>query len=361
MFWDFSGDRQKMFRAILSAKTGYLALFICVLFFLSGCIPAGSANTDFFLPSVPKQILPKNTSPVTSVKVNLPRAEQNQKTQIEAVEATQPKIAPTSLPTASPIPSQGTTNRDSSQPIVVISSSPPSVAPAAGGNGVFPSPIPQATLPPPGLHIITGVFIQGQNIMGASAPAALHANYLGKVIQLSIQGYFYLGAAQPEDVDVYLDNDIETNTLSVSNNRIEASFNTANIPDLYLVGSSHTLTLDLPGQTLKVEIRVGAPDVTVPLAPQIQQIEVVRDEFDEVEYLQIKGTNLMYNPNFAQVKVNQEVVSIIQAGLEENEQEQEEFIMLIDPPQNSELTKNTKYSFSYTTPFGVAFQEFVAN
>ncbi len=358
MFVKFSGDRN-VYGAVLSAKTGFVALLLCLLFFLSACVPVASTKTDFFLPSVPvKLAIPAKIAPVASVQVNLSRPE---RTQIETVAPNLPKIVPTSVPTASPTVSQPTTNRDSSQPIVIISSSPPSVVPAAGGSVVSPTPVPQATLPPPGLRLITGVFIQGQNIMGASAPAALHANYLGKVIQLDIQGHFYLGTAQPEDVDVYIDNDIETNTLSVSNNRIEASFNTANIPDLYLVGSSHTLTLDLPDHTLKVEIRVGAPELTVPLAPQIQQIEVVRDEFDEVEYIQIKGTHLMYNPNFAQVKINQEVVSILQAGLEENEQEQEEFIMLIDPPQNSELTKNTRHSFSYTTPFGVAFQEFVAN
>ncbi|PKL76809.1 MAG: hypothetical protein CVV27_08360, partial [Candidatus Melainabacteria bacterium HGW-Melainabacteria-1] len=152
--------------------------------------------------------------------------------------------------------------------------------------------------------------------MSSSGSEGIRANYFGKSVTLVIAGNF--GNPVMEQVQITLDHGIPLTPTQVSAARIEARFDTRNLPDLYLVGGSHLLSLYVGEQLYQVNVRVAAPEVAATLTPVIQSIEVIKDASDTPVALKISGLNFTQNVNFAQCKLNNEVVPILDSSLDQS-------------------------------------------
>ncbi len=270
---------------------------------------------------------------------------------LPAAARTLPIVTPAPLASPPVSTASGTSSNNAflRSPSVSGSSAPTPSATGPGGSGANPV---APTQPPPGLLLITGVFVDGQNITGVSAPGAVQANYSGKEIRFKINGYFPEDATL-ETTEIFLNNEIFLTPDSVGRNEIQAHMNTRHIPDLYLVGNSHTLSVAFLEQTLKVQIRVGPPEQGADLSPVISNAELQMNEEGQPEYLAVDGLHLMLNPFFAQAQIDNKPVEILQSGVEDGE-----FWMDLALPEDEEIFANTSHTLKYQTPFGVVFYNF---
>ncbi|PIQ25464.1 hypothetical protein COW36_20685 [bacterium (Candidatus Blackallbacteria) CG17_big_fil_post_rev_8_21_14_2_50_48_46] len=186
--------------------------------------------------------------------------------------------------------------------------------------------------------------------MGPEALGAIQANYSGKEIVLTLTGFF---PGVLSNTEVYLDNEISLELVSSSQTEIQARFNTRNIPDLYLVGNQHTLSVFLPSQTLKVQVRVGPPEQSQNLAPQILSVSVQRDSENQPENILIKGQNLMLNSLFAQVTLDGQILETFESGFEEQDTR-----LLLGLPEDGDFSPGMSHRLSYISPFGISIYEF---
>lgn len=241
-------------------------------------------------------------------------------------------------PTASPNPAApSNTNRSYS-----------SSSGGGGGSNAVPTP------PPGGNPYLDDVIWIGQGSIKPEVqtqPVGIKAQYAGKSISLRLTGYFYNPV--PESVFITLDHQIPLEPTSVSNTRIDAQFNTAFIPDLYLVGSQHLLSIQVGDEVLHTNIRVETPDSTQNLSPQIQKVTVIEDEEGYPQQLKITGHHFMRNPNFAQCKIDQAEAPIL-----ESHHDGTEAVLTVLITDSEAFLNQSQHQISYHTPFGLTIHYF---
>lgn len=277
---------------------------------------APPARTSSTASAGAKASTPVNTSPPLSAEVDAPQ--------------------PTPTPAAS-----------ASAPLV-------SAASFSGGSGGNATPVPTATLPPNGKPYLDDVIWIGQGSIKPDVqtqPIGIKARYTGKSITLRLTGYFY--APQAESVFLTLDHQIPLNPIFVSNTRIDAQFDTALIPDLYLVGSQHLLSIQVGDEILQTNLRVAEPDTPQLLSPQIQSVTVMRDEEGHPQQLKVTGQHFMRNPNFAQCNIDQTEAPIL-----ESTHDGTQAVLTVLIADSDAFAAQGQHQISYHTPFGLAIHYF---
>lgn len=277
--------------------------------------------------------------------------------------SSQPLVVNSPSPTVAisvvPLPSG---NPSSPLPALLPSASPSPIASvgnntwgssSSGGGGAGGQPVAQATVPPNGQPVLDDLrLVNGGSVLGADAADAIIPNFHGKVVRLEASGYFFVGAGDP--VRLVMDNGIVWEVTSISQTRIEARLETAYIADLYLTGP-HKFVLELPLATLQYQVRVGTPELELFLQPEILSVTVVRNESQTPVQLEVKGRQLMLNPNFAQVKINGEIVSVLETAAASDGSQT---LQVALPSDVSVFAENNHHVLSYQTPMGLTVHYF---
>jgi len=187
----------------------------------------------------------------------------------------------------------------------------------------------------------------GPSVLGNQAPGALRADYTGGQITLHAIGYFF--DPLPQDVSLRLNNSLDFSLTTASNHVLTFSMSTEKIPDLYLEGP-HWLKLQVGNTVLEDQLRVGAPITQVNLFPSLASAELVSAASGHT-VLQVVGSHLMLNPRFAQARIDDQVVPVLQVQLQG-----EQAMMQVQLPEN--FSAQGSHELIYSTSFGVAFQTF---
>lgn len=253
----------------------------------------------------------------------------------------------------------------------------PSAQPSSGGSGegsggpfitptatptphpeLFPVILPQATSPPApqptaqplsappedGRSVINEVMWTDsqQSVLGVNAPTAISSNYWGKKVELVIGGYFFLpGGLPPEDMHIFLDGHIPIEIGQVTPFEIQAHFDTGYIPDFYLIGP-HQLTVEIAGEEVFTQVLFGEPEDEATLIPEIRVFR------EAGQYLEIKGTNLMFNPGFSQLYLNGDLMAVDMYF------EGKEVVLRFKKPAG--FNALSTHDLRYFSPFGTSFR-----
>lgn len=269
-----------------------------------------------------------------------------------------PTLVEQPIPTASPTPTQpahtgsaaGSSSGGSSgsggsggPPASSAPANPPTPTPT-------PLPIPTPTAPPDGVPVIHDLRLpDGPSVLGNSAPGALRADYTGGQISLQAIGYFFDPLAQ--DVSLRLNNSLDFSLQEASNYVLHFGLDTGQIPDLYLEGP-HWIRLQVGSTVIEDQLRVGAAITPAHLYPALLSAALVSST-DGQTVLEVVGTHLMRNPRFAQARINDQVVPVLQVW---PTAQQNQALMHVRLPDN--FTASGSHDLTYSSPFGTAFYRF---
>lgn len=183
---------------------------------------------------------------------------------------------------------------------------------------------------------ITRVFTQDGSII-------LHPNYTGEEIQLTIVGNFE-GISRSSEIELVLDNAIKLRVASSSENEIIAFLPQKGIPDLYLTGT-HKLEARFNNQVARFELEIGPPERPYPISPKIDFIDLEYSSDFRPIALKIQGSDLMLNPFFAQIKLDDAVLNIFSTEISS-----EFTVVRVTLPNDFDAKKD--YGLVYSSPFG---------
>ena len=214
-----------------------------------------------------------------------------------------------------------------------------------------------------------------ESVSGTEAPAAIHPDFAGQEIQLTLKGHFedrwrplplrdFLFTLDPELLQetfvglqprarVLLDNSILLQVDSVSADEIQATLNTERVPDLYLKGL-HRISVEYGQYYSDGLIQIGDPEPVEDLQPRIDSVEVLRDRRGTPLHLRLSGDNFMVFPKFSYALIDGEFGFGYQTEVLRNGG-METVVHIPDPEHFDDLET---HSVIYATPFGVDFQEF---
>ncbi|MGE3725020.1 MAG: hypothetical protein AB7I41_05690 [Candidatus Sericytochromatia bacterium] len=231
---------------------------------------------------------------------------------------------------------------------------------------------------------ITDVWLNGQSIQGPNAPSLLRPEWDGQPLELVLKGQFenkkdkdlklkaflftleptvLLRSMAPNENEptarILLDDAILLTPLSVSGTEIRVKLPQEGLPDLFLRGL-HKLTLIKNHFYFDTQIKVGEPLAAPPtgaLQPQIQSIEVVRNNKGQPRFLRCTGSGLMLMPKFSYAQVDSEFAFGYQSQIVQNEATRE-YETLIHIPDPDSFDLNAQHTLTYATPFGTTFKQF---
>ncbi len=338
------------FRAFFQVKRLYLyrhkIVLISLIWILVACSPSSIQPSQPLLiplqPSLSKaSVVPKaELSPPSRAPVNASTQPLSPTSDVQVPQTQLKPLLTTSHPINTPIYETGI------------------VTGGGGGNGGGASiteiilPIPLATVPPLRQPVLDDVLLRdGESIQMPLGTDDIQANYFGKSIHLNLKGYFF---DPPTDtVRAYLDNTIALRIVQVSNQVISVDVDTAYLPDLYLVGSSHMLTLHVGDQVFKVNVRVGQPEIRVNLTPTIQTVEVLKNVSQQPVQLKVTGSHFTQNPNFSYCKLDDVRAEIVSSQIVNGQS-----VMVLKIPDSVAFSAQNSHRLSYETPFGLALKLF---
>lgn len=232
---------------------------------------------------------------------------------------------------------------------------------------------------------IQDVWLNGQSIQGAQAPASLRQDWEGPPLELVLKGRFedkkdrnlnlksfrftlepsvLLRAMAPNETQpasrVLLDDAILLTPVAVSSTEIRVQLPQAGLGELLLKGL-HKITLIHNRYYSDTLIQVGDP-LSVPpqgvLTPQMESIEVVRNDKGQPRFLRCTGPGLhMTQGKWAYSLVDEEFAFVYQSQIVtgENGREYETLIHIPDPDS---FDLNAKHTLVYATPFGNTLKQF---
>ncbi len=223
-----------------------------------------------------------------------------------------------------------------------------------------------------------------QSIMSENStepPAFISSKLSGKDIEIVVTGTFKalrklklsqttftLEPPMIHQSFAYNDNDPKVRLLlndaclftitSISETEIRATLNTRSILDLYLLGKSHKVTLVAFDYFTDTLIKVDEPEETdVKLFPQIDNVEVIKDNKNIPQFVKLTGKNFMLNPKFSYSTIDKKfVLGYLTNILALDESDKHEALIHIPEPKKFNLS--IKHTLIYSTPFGTAFKEF---
>ncbi len=231
---------------------------------------------------------------------------------------------------------------------------------------------------------IQDVWLNGQSIQGSQAPSSLKPEWEGEPLELRITGQFenkrekelnlkaflftldpsiLLRSMAPNETEpaarVLLNDAILLTPVSVSGSEIRVKLPQEGIPDLFLKGL-HKLTLIKNRFYFDTQIKVGDPLMAPPessLQPQIQHIEVVRNNKGQPRFLRCIGSGIMMGPKFSYAQLDGDFAFGYQSQMISSETGKiSETLIHIPDPTSFEL--NAQHTLSYSTPFGSNFKQF---
>lgn len=213
------------------------------------------------------------------------------------------------------------------------------------------------------------------SIMGPTATTAIEPDYAGKVIELTLTGTFkeakkdlllknFLFTLEPPLVQqtfvgkepkdrVLLDESILLEPVLVSGAEIKVKLNTQSVPDLYLKGL-HKISVEHGNWYTDVLIRVGEPAPVENLQPQIDSVEILRDDKGLAQHLKLTGQNFMIYPKFSYALIDGEFGFGYQTEVTADGQ----FETIVHVPNPSTFDQKAEHVVIMATPFGVRFKGF---
>jgi hypothetical protein len=218
----------------------------------------------------------------------------------------------------------------------------------------------------------------GQSIVGKDAPGAIQPVYTtDHFISLTLRGTFqtapsttlehmattlepglvalsFLGK-QPS-VRVLMNRSILLQPVSASEHEIIVKLNSRAIPDLWLAGSSHELSVEAGELIARTQVKVGTPlEDLINLSPVIHQVEILRDSDNKPINLRLTGLNLMHYYRFSHIQVDSKPVFGHQcAVIDENGVLKWE--KTVHLPQD--FSESGTHTITYISPFGGVISSF---
>lgn len=156
---------------------------------------------------------------------------------------------------------------------------------------------------------------------------------------------------------VLLDKSILLTPEFISESEIKVSINTRSIPDFYLLGD-HVLTVLAEDKYTDTLIRFGDPEnKNVNLKPEIENIEILKDEDKKPTYLKLTGKNFMINPKFSYSTIDGKFYPDYLTNVL-SYTTGDKWETYISIPKDTKFNTKVSHNLVYSTPFGTTFKSF---